>query len=123
MKKVIVDTILRCTDIIEVEDEYVDSTVKFNKDLNYHRDIANSIKAEFDLDNCTVDDVQIFVTEGETIRDSAGTKVKRGMDWLMTAMGGHFNGAITHVLRNILDVVKGLEEENARLKEELNNRQ
>lgn len=66
MKKVIVETMLKCTQILSVEDNQVDFMVKNFRDTNIHSGLlADAIKDEFDLDSVTVEDKKVFVTEGE----------------------------------------------------------
>lgn len=120
MKKIVNEITLLCTDIVEVKDCVVDTITQIRKNPENHRELAESIKAEYGLDNVTVDKCQVFVTEGKTIEESPSEyKVRHEMDWLQRSMHGHFDGAINLTTNAILKVVRDLEEENARLREEL----
>lgn len=120
MKKIISEVTLMCTDVIEVEDCKVDEMEQMCKNPDTYRDLASDIKAEFGFDNCTVEKTKVFLTEGKTIEESPSEyKVRHEMDWLQRSMHGHFDGAINLTTNAILKVVRDLEEENARLREEL----
>ena len=63
MKEIVVESLVRTTEIITVEDDKADDILRDLKDSEKQRELAKDVKKKLGLDDVQIKDVKVFVRD------------------------------------------------------------